>query len=616
MAYNTKVQLVLYKFENSQFIKEEIIDDYYEISFTRNYYEAGDFTITINKNIPNASLFKKGLFVRFGNDNYDMGEIISISNSVGPEGKSSETLIINGKDLRYIFHRRVIRQDNANGKWEMTGAGEIVMRSLIRDQCGSGAEEKRRLPVTNVIPENGIGDTCSVSEAFTNLYEVLITVATQTNTGWRIKFENGSMTLECFQGINRSQSVFFTVSHDALKDGTFNDSNESYANTIYVGGKGQGDERDIYEGETGSPEGLDRFEAWDDQSSMTSEAEYSAEANAMLTQYGQTLTVSGNVLAKNPYMYKQEYDVGDLIKIGFSGQEATVQILSVTESWSGRGNYEISFEFGKPINTLANQLQLMLRQIRKASDNSSSTDSVRWYTIPTDIEMPKSDVTYNTIGFVGNTGAGATFKLFWSSEKTGCKTYHVYLKQLAGTGKLTLTTGVAGKQNLQLGVGTYVAIIYVDAEGNITTQGMTTIDSVTSGNTQPVTSGAVSTALTGKVNISDVVNYIVQGSLNPVTSGAVYYAIANSPAWQRVKGAYGENWKASPEGLSMYHYEGSGLDYGAPIAYCEILVIKAKVSRGFAIAVDWRQNALQAWINSLHEDANPDWNGWKRITLV
>lgn len=471
MAYNTKVQLILYKFENSQFIKKAIIDDYYEISFTRNYYEAGDFTITINKNIPNASLFKKGLFVRFGNDNYDMGEIISISNSVGPEGKASETLIISGKDLRYIFHRRVIRQDNANGKWEMTGAGEIVMRSLIRDQCGSGAEAKRRLPVTNIIPENGIGDTCSISEAFTNLYEVLITIATQTNTGWRIRFENGEMTLEFFRGIDRSANVFFTVSHDALQDGTFTDSSESYANTIYVGGQGQGDERDIYEGETGSPEGFDRFEAWDDQSSMTSEAEYHAEANAMLTQYGQTLTVSGNVLAKNPYVYKQEYDVGDLIRIGFSGQEATVQILSVTENWSGRGNYNITFEFGKPINTLANQLQLMLRQIRKASDKTSSTDSVRWYTIPTDTEMPKADVTYNTIGFIGDCGNdGKTFKLYFDENGTGSKSYHVWFKQLAGSGKLTLTTGVAGKQNLEMDSGTYVAIIYVDQEGNVLNQ--------------------------------------------------------------------------------------------------------------------------------------------------
>jgi hypothetical protein len=469
MAYNTKIQLGLYEYKNSHFIKQAIIDDYNEISFSRNLYEAGDFTITINKNIPNAFLFKKGLFVRFGNDNYDMGEIIKISNSVGAEGKASEILMITGKDLRYLFHRRVIKEDNSNGKWEMTGKGEIVLRSLVYAQCGAGTESKRRLPIQNTIPDisEAIGGECSISESFTNLYEVITTIATQTNTGWRVKFEDGNLILECYSGVDRSKNIFFTVSHNALQEGSFEDSNESFANTVYVGGKGQGDERDIYEGEDGSPEQMDRFEAWDDQSSMTDESEYEAEAGAILTQYGQTINVSGNALAKSPYIYKEQYDVGDIITIGFSDQKAVTQILSVTESWSGRGQYSISFNFGKPLVTLNNQLQLMLRQIRKASDKSSSTDSVRWYTIPTDTEMPKADVTYTTIGFIGDCGEnGSTFKLYFNSNETGSKTYHVWLKQLAGK-NLTLTTGVAGKQNLVLNTGTYVAIIYVDQEGNV-----------------------------------------------------------------------------------------------------------------------------------------------------
>lgn len=472
MAYNTKIQLGLYEYKNSHFIKQAIIDDYYEISFTRNLYQAGDFTITINKNIPNANLFKRGLFVRFGNDNYDMGEIISISDSVGAEGKASQTVIITGKDLRYLFHRRVIKEDNANGKWEMTGKGEIVLRSLVYAQCGNGTESKRRLPIENTIPvdADAIGDECSVSESFTNLYEVLTTIATQTNTGWRVKFDNGSLILECYSGIDRSNNVFFTVSHDALQEGSFVDSSESFANTVYVGGKGQGDERDIYEGENGSPENMDRFEAWDDQSSMTDESEYEAEAGAMLTQYGQTINVSGNALAKSPYIYKEQYDVGDIVTIGFSEQKAVTQILSVTENWSGKGQYAISFEFGKPLVTLNNQLQLMLRQIRKASDSSSSTDSVRWYTIPTDTEMPKADVTFKTIGFIGDCGQnGSTFKLYFDENGTGSKSYHVWFKQLGG-GELTLTTGVAGKQNLVMNSGTYVAIIYVDQEGNVLNQ--------------------------------------------------------------------------------------------------------------------------------------------------
>jgi hypothetical protein len=266
-----------------------------------------------------------------------------------------------------------------------------------------------------------------------------------------------------------SDSVFFSTEFDSLQDGEFNETTDSFSNAIYIGGKGQGDERDIYEGEDGSPAGLDRFESWDDQSSLTDESEYENEATSMLAQYGDIVTVSGTALAKNPYVYKENYNVGDIIKISFSGKSANTRVLSVTEHWSGRGEYAIEFEFGKPMNNLANQLQLMLRQIQRAGDNSSSTDSVRWYAIPQDTEMPKADVTFNTIGFIGDCGAGATFKLYFDENGTGSKSYHVWFKQLAG-GKLTLTTGVAGKQNLEMDSGTYVAIIYVDQEGNVLNQ--------------------------------------------------------------------------------------------------------------------------------------------------
>jgi hypothetical protein len=496
MAYNTKIQLNLFKYENGSFNMIAVIDDYNEISFSRRLYEAGEFTITINQNIPNARLFEIGTFVQFGSDKYDIGEINNITTPIGAEGKGSQNLAITGHDLRYLFKRRVIKNCNANGKWEMTAKGEIVMRSLIRDQCGTNAEAKRRLPIENVIPtsENAIGKEFSISESFSNLYDVLSTVATQSEIGWRIKFENGTMTLECYPGNDLSNSVFFSTEFDSLQDGEFNETTDSFSNAVYIGGKGQGDERDIYEGEDGSPEGLERFESWDDQSSLTDESEYENEAKSMLAQYGDITTVAGTALAKNPYVYKENYNVGDIIKISFSGKSARTRVLSVTEHWSGRGEYAIEFEFGKPMNNLANQLQLMLRQIQRAGDNSSSTDSVRWYTIPTDTEMPKADVTFDTIGFIGDAGAGATFKLYYNSNGTGSKTYHVYFKQLAGTGKLTLTTGV-GAVDLVVSVGTYVMIIYVDENGNISTQGSTPVDTVTAGNTQPVTSGAVSSAI-------------------------------------------------------------------------------------------------------------------------
>lgn len=543
MSYREKPQLKLYKFQDNTFILQAIIDDYQEVSFERNLYQAGVFSISINFNIPNSQLFQRGLFVQFGSDPYDFGEIITIKDQIGEAGKGSQLRTIMGYDSRYIFKRRVIKDMNSNGLWTMTDKGELCLRNLINDQCGTNAEEKRKLPITNVIPDSSsaIGKEYSVSEQFTNLYEVCKTIATQSEIGWRLKFNGTSLSLECYEGEDRSQTVQFSPSFDSLANGNFQDSSESFSNAIYVGGKGQNDDRDIYEGEDGTPSGLNRFESWDNQSSMTSEDEYEAEALSMLTQYGQTIQMSGNGLAKCPYEYKSQYNVGDWITISFNNKSAIVQILSVTEHWLF-GSYNIQFSFGKPQNNIQDQLQLMLRKIQSASNKTNSTDSVRWYTIPTDTEMPKADVTYNTIGFIGECAEnGSTFKLYWDSEKTGAKTYHVYFKQLAG-GKLTLTTGVSGATNLILNSGTYVAIIYVDSDGNVNSQGATATNVIESGNTQPVTSDGVNTItdeleteisgkqplLTAGANIK-INNNVIEGTSDLPTDAVLHYSFDEVP---------------------------------------------------------------------------------------
>ena len=312
-----------------------IIDDYQGASFEHNLYQAGTFTITINYNIPNAKLFERGLFVQFGDNPYDFGEIISVNNTIGPDGKGSEFINVTGYDARYLFKRRVIKNLNNNDTWSMTAKGELCMRNLVADQCGINAETKRQLPITNTIPlaADTIGSTYSVSESFSNLYDVLVTIATQSEIGWAVLFENGTLTLHVYKGSDLSSSVQFSTDFESLANGNYKDSSESFANSIYIGGKGTGSERDIYEGEDGTPEGIDRFEAYDNQSSMTTEDEYEAEALSVLAQYGQTISMSGAGLAKCPYIFREQYNIGDIIKLSFSGKSANVPILSVTEVW-------------------------------------------------------------------------------------------------------------------------------------------------------------------------------------------------------------------------------------------------------------------------------------------
>lgn len=484
MSYREKPLLKIYKYENSAFILKAIIDDYATCSFQRNKYSAGQFSIQINFNIPNSQIFEKGLFIQFGNDEKDFGVITDVKDVIGESGKGSQTRTITGYDGRYILQRRIVKNLNNNENWTYTGKGENCIRKLINSQCGSEAEAERRLPIINNIPEeeNAIGNQYTVAEAYSNLLSVCETIATQSEVGWGIKF-NGNLELYFYSGEDLSENVKFTTDYDSLRSGNFSDSLKSYCNAIYIGGKGNGSERDIYLGTDGNPSGLDRFEGWDNQSSLTEETEYEAEANSMLSQYGQTISLTGQGLAKCPYEYKKQYDVGDIITVGFSGKSAKVQILSVTENWQW-GSYNIDFEFGKPIIDLSTQLKMILKQIQVASSSTESkyTDSIKYYTIPSDTEMADGDVAFSTIGFKGNFGSGATFKLKYNTSGTGSKNYHIYINQTTGSGKLTLTTGVAGASNLTLSSGTYVQLVYVDSNGNIK-NGLALDDTTTSGST-------------------------------------------------------------------------------------------------------------------------------------
>lgn len=637
MSYKEKPQIKLYKYENNAFSLVAIIDDYSECSWENNRFQAGVFSISINYNIPNALLFAEKLWVQFGNNQYSFGEINKITDRIGADGKGSQIRTITGYDARYIFKRRIIKSLNSENTWSMTAKGEICMRSLIADQCGASAEAKRRLPVVNTIPavNDAIGSVYSVSESFTNLYEVLRTIATQTEIGWRIRFD-GELTLEFYEGEDRRETVRFDTNYDSLQNGEFTDSLESYANSILISGKGTGSDRDIYEGETGTPQGLDRFEAYSNQSEMTTEEEYEAQAQSMLSQYGQTLTVSGNGLAKCPYIYGEQYDVGDIITVSFSGKSAVVQILSVTEHWR-HGAYDITFSFGKPQNTLSEQLQIMLRKIQQSSDKTTATSSVKWYTISTDTAMGPSDVTYDTIGFTGDCGSGATFTLYLDDESTGAKEYNVYFKNLSG-GKITLTTGKTGAENAVMNSGTYVARVYVDPHGNITVQSATATSVIASGNNQPATSdgvnGAISAeeyarnmAIANAINALDVsqaggdgkyiesisetdgkisatekslgnmvpVDEVTSGNLHSVTSNAVAGAI-NETLMRTAKMAQYLNTSNNLNNLTdgFYYWENGISPANAYGPNSFLLQITARGDLKFQIAYDYNSQALTA----------------------
>jgi hypothetical protein len=141
--------------------------------------------------------------------------------------------------------------------------------------------------------------------------------------------------------------------------------------------------------------------------------------------------------------------------------------------------------------------------------------------------MSADDVTYNTLGFTGAIGnSNRTFTLhFDNTSKTGSKSYTVYTKNLTGSRKLILSTGVSGASDLELPSGNNVAGVYVDENGSVKLNSMTPTNLIQTGNIAPATSGAVAEAVNNLIKTKDVTIYFNELSWNDYSaSGGGFYA--------------------------------------------------------------------------------------------
>jgi hypothetical protein len=467
-----------------------IVEDYESASITRSFYEAGQWSITINYNIPNASLLQKGYYVQFGEDPRDAGKITTVNQKIDEGGKGSQVLVVSGLDLKAMFAQRTIMQLNDIDQFYLSDDAETVIKTLISDQCGATCTDANRVLPNLVIAANqGRGGTYTISTKYTQLYAECATAATQSLLGWFVYIDhvNKTFVMDCEVGLDRSaaQSVnplcLFSPDMDSLKSASFVDDISTYRNLVYVGGDGQGASRVIHIGyDTTEPTGFNRYEMFDDASNVSTTAALTAEAQAVLKQYNQTYELEGDVLVMSPYVYKEQYNVGDICTVKFSDVNLNVRILDITQSWEW-GEYTISSTWGKPINTLAGQISaLSTGAASKGTGSEVGTNvsgmknGIYQYNLSSaNATMQGNECIYNNIELTGTLTADRTFTFYLDAVRQyGRKVYRVLISAKSnGAANRTITLTAGSGTDVQIDVAsdsiTDLHSIMVDSLGNV-----------------------------------------------------------------------------------------------------------------------------------------------------
>lgn len=315
----------------------DMIYDYTSFEMERKYAGAGDFTLILNS-LEYAPVMQRDRYIMAGDDCYVIENIHKYKND-----KTETELEITGRHLNSILDRRVV------GKWVLntTAAYESQAYALVNANFIEASDPSRRIPFLIHAPPKSLPARPNEEMIFenSNILDILEKIMPAAGLGFRVNFnpEAGSMEFEIYQGVDRTESVFFSEAFDNLAESELYEQGRDYRNVGYLNKNG-------VLTNTGSSTGIDRRELIQDGDKL-------AEVTAALA--GQKVLVSAEcaILPDGEFAYRQDWDLGDIVTfidhdLGFTVEQ---RVLEIKETYRD-GRADIDVTFGDRIPTVFDKL--------------------------------------------------------------------------------------------------------------------------------------------------------------------------------------------------------------------------------------------------------------------
>lgn len=262
---------------------------------------------------------------------------------------------------------------------------ETVIKQLVYDQAGAGADVARQFPNLSIATDQARGVPYVLSARYSVLWNEMQDFVYATNISPDISLDlvNKLLVFDVREGIDRiaTQSTngraIFSPNFDTLKNATIVHTDINYRNLLIVGGKGAGVNRYVikyYEGT--EPTGFDRRETFVDAREIEDFA-LPTRAKNEVENFINEHNFDMEGLQYSGLQYRTDYDLGDICTISALNESTDVRISEVTESWE-HGDYTLAHTFGKPYPTLTSQTassQSETDDSLSATESSSSSGS-------------------------------------------------------------------------------------------------------------------------------------------------------------------------------------------------------------------------------------------------
>jgi len=379
---------------DTNFNLQGIITNYDSLICTWNYYEAGTFELTINKNKANTNKLKKDnmLIVNKKDD-----KILLIDKVVITTNKNSKTLKVTGTCIKGITKRRIIAT-NGYDRVAETQAENIqkhyIKNHLVESYYDDIRTTERDVSWIKIATSQNRGKKTVWQARLTNLHDELKHISEDTGLGWygyldrnkkciyfdslkgtdrtvnQVESFNSHESLEEFthtelqqytheqlKGNIKHPYIIFSEKKKNLLEGKTTDDNTNYKNVGYIAGKGENEDRIIIV--KGNATGFDRREILIDLNNIEDLDELNSEGQKKLDTYKTIQSVEGKVYQIPNMEWEKDFFLGDLVTLESDGIYEDKRIIQAKEIYE-RNNITVELGFGDKVPSLGEEIKRVI----------------------------------------------------------------------------------------------------------------------------------------------------------------------------------------------------------------------------------------------------------------
>lgn len=322
---------------------KDIISTYQSCIWNVQYFGQNDFQLVVNASTLNVDILKPGAYLvreeDISSDGFSNVMVIQ-DYTLEFDTEKGWLLTLIGKGLKNDILRRRIVWNQTN----LTGNAEAAIRQVITENVISPNESGRAINDFILDEIKGFTETIDMQLMGETLSAWLEEICTTYGYGWDVSIKNNKYLFSLYKGIDRTYGqsnvvpVVFSPEYDNLLSSTYSYNMSNYQNAALIGGEGEGTSQRT--ATIGTATGLNRYEAYIDGSSVSSNGEIITVETylKMLREYGQskldqtsyTESFSGETDSDGLYKINRDYFLGDIVQIqNEKGIQATPRIIEI-----------------------------------------------------------------------------------------------------------------------------------------------------------------------------------------------------------------------------------------------------------------------------------------------